>query len=314
MPCWDDWRYLLTVVRTGSQSAAARALGVSQPTVSRRLEQLEEAVGLRLLVRVEGRLEPTEAGRELIRFMEGIEREAEAIDRVLARHRAGSGRPVRLATTRGLALFLAPTIASLDPELRARLVVHVDLGLADLAHDQADVALRMGRPGDEDLRGRRLGPVHCGLYGSRRWLDRVGRPETPEQLGSLPEIRSVGPLAGLQQVRALAAVGSLAPGPGADCVAVQIAMAVAGCGVGAFPCFMAAREPELERILVDVLDVPVELWALTHPDRSRDPAVRAVFEAVVDAAERGRDQLLGRAGEEPADRAQDGESSRFSGA
>ncbi len=290
---WDDWRYLLTVARTGSQSAAARTLGVSQPTVGRRIEQIEEAVGLRLFIRVDGRLEPTAAGSEVLRFVEGIERDAEAIDRVLARHRAGAGRPVRLATTRGLALFLAPALAALDPELRSRLAVHVDLGLANLSHDQADVALRMGQPGDEELRGRRLPPVHCGLYASRRWLDRVGRPETPEHLGSLPEIRSVGPLAGLGQVRALGKLGPLAAGPVADCVAVQIAMAAAGCGVGAFPCFMAAREPELERILTDAFDVPVDLWVLTHPDRSHDPAVRALVDAVVGAAERGRGQLLG---------------------
>lgn len=291
---WDDYRFFLQVVRAGSHSAAARALGVSQPTVSRRIEQLEETVGFRLLVRDPSGCTPTEAGQDILRFVEGLEREAHAIDKTLARHRAGGGAPVRLATTRGLAIWLASRFTALSPALQSRLQVLVGLHRADLAHAQADLALRMGRPGDEDLRGRRLGFVHSGLYASRGYLQARGTPSSWSDLIEHSELRSVAGISGLPQVEVLASKVDMVAGTGANCVTVQTAMAKAGLGVAPLPCFMAAAEPELVRILPDAFDVPVELWILVHPDRNSDPAIREVFDVVVGAASEDRALFEGK--------------------
>lgn len=285
---WDDYRFFLTVVRTGSHSAAARSLGVSQPTVSRRIEQLEEALGIRVLSRSPSGFVPTAAGQEILRFVEGIEREAIGIDRAMARQRSGGGSPVRLATTRGLALWLAPRLRDLPEALRGRIHVLVGLHRADLAHAQADLALRMGRPGDDELRGRKLCPVHSGLYASRAYLEAHGCPTDWETLADHPGIRSVEGIAALPQVEVLDAEVSMQSGPGSNCVAVQIAMAREGLGMAPIPCFMAAKEPSLVRVLADQFDVPVELWALMHPDREADPAVRTLFDLIVDAVAQDR--------------------------
>ncbi|MEO1234316.1 MAG: LysR family transcriptional regulator, partial [Myxococcota bacterium] len=258
---WDDYRFFLTVVRTGSHSAAARALGVSQPTVSRRIEQLEEALGLRVVMRGPTGCVPTEAGQEILRFVEGIEREAVAIDRAMARHRSGGGSPVRLATTRGLAVWLAPRLRDLPAELRARLQILIGLHRADLAHAQADLALRMGRPGDDELRGRKLCRVHSGLYASRRYLEMQGTPTQWEDVAGHPGIRSVEGIAALPQVQVLDGAVEMQGGPGANCVAVQIALAKEGLGLTPVPCFMAAEEASLVRVMREQFDVPVDLWA-----------------------------------------------------
>ena len=134
MASWDDYRFFLAVARHGNHSAAARELGVSQPTVSRRIEQLESALGLTLFQREGVSCAVTLAGREALRFVERIEREAKAIDRCLAQRREGAGHPIRLATTRGLAIWLAPKLTALGPGILGRLEIHVDLRQIGRAH------------------------------------------------------------------------------------------------------------------------------------------------------------------------------------
>lgn len=290
MACWDDYRFFLAVVRAGNLSAAARELEVSQPTVSRRMEQLERDLGLRLLHREGLRLEVTSAGREVIRFVEGIEREAAAIEQCIARRRHGPRPVVRLATTRGLATYwLAPRL----PQLEARLEVYVSLSFADLGHYQADVALRMGHPRDETLLGRKVASVHCGLYASRQYFEERGTPTDIQELKAHLRIQSEGELSTLPQVCALHELAPMIPSVGADCVAVQIAFARQGLGIAPFPCFMADSHPDLVRIFRESFDVPVELWALMNPDLKSDDAVREVFDFIVGETGRAKSYFAG---------------------
>ena len=296
MPCWDDYRFFLAVAREGSLSAAARRLDVSQPTVSRRMEQLEADLGLRVLERKGSQLVVTPAGREVLGFIEGIERETAAIDRCLARRRSGPKPRVRLATTRGLATtWLVPRLAEFERSSAVRLDIHVALAFADLGHYQADVALRMGRPCDEALRGRRLAAVHCGLYASEAYLAKQGHPSGDPDLDDHLLIGSLGELAGLPQVRVFRERRApLVAGVGVDCVSVQVALARHGHGLAVLPCFMAEAYPELQRVMRDAFDVPVELWALMNPDLRSDGAVREVFDFIVSSVQKEPSFFTGR--------------------
>ena len=297
MAVWDDYRFVLAVTREGSLSAAARSLSVSQPTVARRIEQLESDLGVKLVSRDGAQISITEAGMEISRFAERIEREADAISRCIDRRRLGDRPHVRVSTTRGLATsWLAPHLQRFETESCARLSVHVSLDFADLGHYHADVAVRMSRPADENLLGRRVASVHCGLYASTQYLERHGQPAAAEDLAGHTLLDSEGEIAELPQVKALERMADREPALGADCVAVQIAMARNHLGIGAFPCFMADIYPDLERILPDSFDIPVDLWVLMNPDLKSSPAVREVFDFLVQSAKADAAFLRGELG------------------
>ena len=296
MVCWDDYRFVLAVTRHGSLSAAARSLHVSQPTVARRIEQLESDLGVKLLSRDGGQVEITEAGREVSQFAERIEQEAEAIGQCMERRRLGDRPHVRISTTRGLAVhWLAPHLERFERESSSRLSLQVSLSFVDLGHYHADVAVRMSSPGDENLHGRRVAPVHCGLYACASYLERFGTPRTMADLAQHRLLASEGAIADLPQVRALNdACASEVDAMGADCVSVQIALARHGLGIGAFPCFMVDRGGGLTRVLRDAFDVPVDLWVLMNPDLKSNPAVREVYGFLVELAQADAAFLSGR--------------------
>ena len=283
MVCWDDYRFMLAVIREGNLSAAARSLAVSQPTVARRIEQLESELGVKLTSRDGAQIQVTEAGREIGRFAERIEGEASAIQESIERLRTGDRPHVRISTTRGLAHWLAPRLAKIEANTYARLSIQVSLNFADLGRYQADIALRMSSPGDENLLGRKVVPVHCGLFASKTYLETRGLPATAEDLRTHSLIGSDGALAELRQVKSLEALAPVGTALSTDCVSVQIALARAHLGIGPFPCFMAAEHPDLVRVVPD-FDIPVDLWILMNPDLKSNPAVRAVYDVLVAAA------------------------------
>ena len=91
---WDDLRTFLAIARHGTLSAAARALGVHQPTMGRRLAALEQRAGARLLQKTPRGYIPTAAGEAILGNVERIEAEALAVERRI------TGRDVRLEGTR----------------------------------------------------------------------------------------------------------------------------------------------------------------------------------------------------------------------
>ena len=292
MPIWDDYRYFLAVARQGSLSGAARVLGVSQPTVGRRIEQLESDLALRLFDRQALGFQLTAAGRDILASAEAMEREEAAIGRCLERHRQSPQPVVRIATTLGLATgWLAAKLARFqaqNPEIP--LATKVGIDRADLHRYDADIALRMGDPGEDELFGRRVGTVHCGLYAGRGYLAAHGTPATLVALAHHVIVESDGEIADLAQVVALRKLAGNARRPfTADSVAVQIAALRRDMGIAAIPCFMADTEPDLLRILPSDFDVAVDLWLLVNRSLRDQASVRRLFryliaEAAADAA------------------------------
>lgn len=175
---WDELRIFLAVARSGSASAAARALGLSQPTVSRRVAALAREAGLELLRRGARGLELTPAGERLRADAERVEREALAALRALEGLDARPTGAVRLTAPEGLGAAL------LAPELPAFARAHpgIDLLLAaestvvNLSRREADLALRFVRPRQRELVMRRLARVPFALYASPAYLRRHPRP------------------------------------------------------------------------------------------------------------------------------------------
>jgi DNA-binding transcriptional LysR family regulator len=172
------------VVDSGSFSAAARRLNVGQPAVSKLVAQLEDRLGVKLLVRTTHALTPTEAG---LNYYERARRSIEEADEAeLAARGAGKGLSGRLRVS------AAATFAKIHliPHIPEFLADHPDLALdvvlddrnVDLVQEGIDVALRMGRLVDSTLTARRIASCGHVVVGTPAYFARAGEPTTPADL------------------------------------------------------------------------------------------------------------------------------------
>jgi DNA-binding transcriptional LysR family regulator len=173
MFAWDDLKYFLAFARTGSLGAAANALGVNQSTVQRRLAELEERLGRRLVTRHHFGYGLTAPGQELQRSAEHVEMAATAFEREAAACDKSVTGTIRVTTTGSIADRLRKTLLidafqSRHRELMLQLVIS-DRCL-DLSKGEADLAIRAGEPTDEDLVGRKITEVQWAVYAGKSFL------------------------------------------------------------------------------------------------------------------------------------------------
>lgn len=172
------------VVDAGSFSAAAKQLRVGQPAVSKTIAQLEERLGVRLLLRSTHGLMPTEAGRN---FYERAKRSIEEADEAeLAARGAGATLSGRLRICAAVAFARLHVIPRLPIFLAEHPALDVDVLLddrnIDLIEAGIDVALRMGQLTDSSLTARKIGQSQRRVVGSPAYFEAMGVPQTPADL------------------------------------------------------------------------------------------------------------------------------------
>ena len=299
---WTALRDFLAVAESGSLSAAARRLGVSQPTLTRRMAALEERLGAELFLRTPRGLELTEAGEAILEPARHMEQEARAAEvAVTGRDRALAG-PVRITATEGLAIdWLTPELASFQkghPEIEIQFLIRNTN--VNLLEREADIAVRLGRPRQADLVARRVGTLAYGLYAEHGYLDARGRPRSDDDLRGHQAVvfdellrhsqfgtwleRSLGPARIVYR---------------ANSIQAQLAAMRAGYGIGAQAPFIASRRAELERVLPE-RELHMEIWLVTHPGLRRSARMRAVYDFLLERFEAERDALAGAVAVEPA--------------
>lgn len=287
---WELYRSYLAVLREGSLSAAARALGLTQPTLGRHIAALEEALGLVLFTRSQQGLLPTEAALALQPHAEAMAHAAAALAR--AAHAQGEGvrGTVRVSASHVVGTeVLPPLLARLQAEHPA---LTVELALSDRLHDllqrEADIAIRMAAPRQEALVVRRVGAVGLGLHAHPDYLRRHGMPQS---------------LADLQQGHRLIGFDAETPFIRAarqhfpawqrerfslrsDSDLAQLACIRAGAGIGICQTGLALRPPALVRVLPDAFAWSLDTWVVMHEDLRHSPRCRATFDALVAGLQR----------------------------
>ena len=153
---------------------------------------------------------------------------------------------------------------------------------------EADIAIRMTPPKQEQLIARRVGTIEVGLHAHERYLEARGMPSTMKAL------MQGHALIGYDQpppyVRALArrfpALERERLALRADSDLAQLALIRAGAGIGACQVGLARRDPALRRVLAQAFSLPLDTWVTMHEDLRDSPRCRAAFEALVTGLER----------------------------
>lgn len=280
---WDDQRAFLAVLEEGSLSAAARRLGVAQPTVRLRVETLERSLGITLFTRSSQGLRPTAQARALGDHVRAMAHASDAFLRAAAAPPDAAAGVVRLSVAEFVGVeVLPPMLASLRAA-HPGLAVEVELSnaSANLAEQEADVAVRMHRPSQETLVARKAGEVALGLFAHRDYLARRGTPQVPEDLAHHDLI---GPDRSVAD-RALAEA-ALPPGTRfafrTDSHPAQLALARAGLGIAVVHRPVGLADGRLRPVLPDLLVASLPLWVVTHRDLRHVPRVRAAFDHLVE--------------------------------
>jgi DNA-binding transcriptional LysR family regulator len=287
MDRFDSLECFVAVVEAGQFSSAAERLGLGKSVVSRRVSELEEHLGARLLQRTTRRLALTEAGREFYpRALQLLEDMAEAEQSLSSGQRALSGR-IRLAAP--LSFGLMHLTPALNEFMREHPNVVLDLDLDDsqinLIQEGVDLALRIGRLGDSSMIALPLAQIKSLIVASPDYLERHGTPDTPEALANhqglcysnLPEPNKwrLSDDQGKQYIatlplRLLANNGDL-----------LVQAAVAGLGLCLSPSFIAFRaiqEGKLVPILRDYHTTSVTAYAIYPSRRFVPQRVRTLVE------------------------------------
>lgn len=270
---WNDLRVFLAIARSGSLGAAARQLGISHPTVGRRLHVLEEASGQVFFRRTAQGLVLTDRGEQILSLAEAMEHSALAIERRLAGHSDQPEGLLRISSADWFACYvLAPVLSELSRRYPL-IVPEVIPGHRqfDLPRREADIAFRIVPFTEPDIVQRRLTTMPYGLYAA------VGTPAPqPEGAGlgliTMNTAQAHYPdVLWLQQRYPLARTVFTSSSR-----SVQAQMCASGLGVAVLPRALGDQLPALRRLELDEAPPGRDIWMGYHHDMRQMDRLRAL--------------------------------------
>jgi len=279
-PDWNHYRSFLAVMQAGSLSAAARELGMTQPSIGRHIDALEAALGRPLFTRSPEGLKPTAHAEQLLAPAQAMASAALLAARLANGQEAQSRSTVRISASQIIG-------GEVLPEMLARFQAQhpwVSLELVlnnrqdDLLKREADIAVRMVRPTQKALMAKKLGRVDIGMYAHQRYIRRKGMPHS---LMDMAEHTLIGADTDPTGIKLAQQVGLQIKRTDfhfrSDSDLAQLAALRAGLGIGGCQIGIAQRDPELTPIQPDFLTFSLDMWLITHGDLRRDPNVMALF-------------------------------------
>lgn len=284
-PNWDLYRSFLAVLEAGSLSAAARALGLAQPTLGRHIDALEASVGYALFVRSQLGYLPTEQALQLKPYVQSLAATASALLRAASSQGDAPRGTVRVTASEAVGCEVLPPILARLHQQYPDLQIELSLSNRpqDLLKREADIAVRMLRPAQEALVARRIGAIDLGLYAHRNYLERRG---TPASMAELREHAMIGYDHESAFIRGLKHhLGGLTRSMfalRADSDLAQLAAIRAGFGIGICQAGIARRDPALVRVLPDALSIKLDTWVAMHENLRDSQRCAVVFSALAD--------------------------------
>ncbi|KAA5801039.1 LysR family transcriptional regulator [Alkalicaulis satelles] len=268
---WDDLRIFHALVSAGSMSGAARKLGIGQPTVSRRLDQLETRIGARLVTRLAEGIELTDVGERIWTQVQIMQSTAGDIERIAHQaDRADSDR-VRLSAPEGVAgYWIARHLTGFveaNPNISLEISTRTD---GENTLEQCDIALQMSESKRMSHVATELATLHYVPFASRHYLDTYG---PPKGLADVLMHRTADIVSYREQQthwpREAAAIKQmLNPSLTTDSAIALIEAVKAGAVISLLPTYAAKVEPSLIHLDLE-LQVPITLWMVYHPEQRK---------------------------------------------
>ncbi|MCU4651269.1 LysR family transcriptional regulator [Roseibacterium sp. SDUM158016] len=280
---WNRARAVAATAETGSLSAAARALGLTQPTLGRQVTALEEELGVTLFTRAGKRMELTEAGLSLIDHLRTMAEAAHAAALAATGQSQEIAGAVTITASNLYASELLPPILGRIREEAPALQIQVvaSNALSDLMRREADIAIRHVRPDQPDLTAKLVAEDEAALYATPDLLAR----------GELTALPFIGYLIGDQYRSMLAERGVDVPAENfaffSEDSHTQRAIARAGLGVAVLPTWAGDPDPVLVRAQPEAPPlVRFPIWLAAHRDLHTSRRVRLVFDHLAEGFSR----------------------------
>ncbi|MEH6475739.1 MAG: LysR family transcriptional regulator [Sneathiella sp.] len=278
---WDDIQVFLAVTRAGTVRGAAKELGVTHATISRRLRELEKRLGSELFERSSTRHKLSTAGHSIfdaaVRAQENM---AEIDRRAFAQDRSLAGK-VKLSVLESLYMAVLNErfhqFHTENPLIEVELITSEQL--KNLAQREADIVIRITNSPPEQAFGRKLANSPLACYASVDYL--ANRPELDRWV-ALEHETAREPII---PARLVMTTNSLN---------VSAETIRQGTGLGLLPCFIGDKSPDLVRVPGTPLIPDMEIWALMHADVQNTPRVRALINFIYDVFDSERDLIEGR--------------------
>ena len=288
---WNRARAFLVTAEEGSLSAAARALGMAQPTLGRQVDALEEELDVVLFERVGRGLSLTPSGIELLDHVRAM---GEAANRLSL---AATGQSQSIAGTVCIAasevqaaMLLPPVIARLrrdQPGIEIELVT--SNRPSDLRRREADIAIRNFRPAEPDLVARKIRDFPARLYAAPSYLERIGNPKLPDDLRHADFISIDNSGTFLKGLNALGLNLTQRNFPVfTENYLVMWELVKQGVGIGVFDGELGDAEPLVRRVLPDLEPLLFPIWLVAHREVNTSPRIRFVFDLLVTELARPR--------------------------
>ena len=280
---WEDHRAFLAVIDSGSLSAAARQLGLSQPTVRARIEALEAALGAVLFTRSVHGLVPTAQALGMAAPARAMAHAADALLRAASADAGAVAGTVRLSVSEFIGIEALPPMLKRLRDAHPDILVELDLSnaSADVLDQQVDIAVRMHPSTQSALIVRKVPAISLGLFAHRDYVAAFGMPRSRDDID---QHLFVGP----DRNRTDKAIAEMIAGGRplrwsvrTDSHPAQLAAARAGLGIAIAQTAIAALDRDLVRVLPDI-DLPqLDTWIVTHENLRRLPRIAAVFDHLV---------------------------------
>ncbi len=289
---WDDLKFFLAVAKSRSIRGAADRLKVSHSTVSRRIDALEDGLGVRLFDRLPSGYVATITGEELLKVGGQVAATIDDVERrVLGRDTQLAGE-VRVTMPNHLAYcLLMPDLERFSreyPEIEIELIVSYER--FDLVKREADIALRITHSPPDHLIGRKVAAYATGVYATPQYLASHDLEHAPEDACWIGW-NDTQPFP--EWVRNSAFPKTPAKGRINDAV-MQLVATKSNLGIGMLPCFMADQENALVRVVPETSKPRHDVWLLSHPDLRETARIRTFSRFITTALKAKRDLLEGR--------------------
>jgi DNA-binding transcriptional LysR family regulator len=283
-PGWELWRTFDAVMREGSLSSAARALGLTQPTAGRHIAELEANLSTGALFTRSARgLQPTEAARALAPHAAAMAAAAAALVRTASAPADAAAGVVRISASEVVGAEVLPPILAALHAVRPKLTLELLLTNApsDLLRRDADLAIRMTQPKQQALLAKSVGRVRLGFYAHRNYLART------KPIRSAADLAHHALIGFDRDAASLRSVNAVWPDLPAftlrtDNQLAQVAAVRAGFGIGVVQDPIASRDSALLPVLRERFTAHLPVWIVMHEDLRSTHRMRIVFDALVE--------------------------------